>query len=34
MDCFFGKGSTILKKQNLHDTIIVNRPFLHLLVYK
>lgn len=34
MDCFFGKGSTILKKQNLYDTIIVNRPFLHLLVYK
>ncbi len=34
MDCFFSKGSTILKKQNLYDTIIVNRPFLHLLVYK
>lgn len=34
MDCFFSKGSTILKKQNLYDTIIVNRPFLHLLIYK
>jgi len=34
MDCFSSKGSTILKKQNLYDTIIVNRPFLHLLVYK
>ena len=34
MDCFFSKGSTILKKQHLYDTIIVNRPFLHLLVYK
>ncbi len=34
IDCFFSKGSTILKKQALYDTILVNRPFLHLLVYK
>ena len=34
LDCFHSKGLTILKKQNLYDTISVNRPFLHLLVYK
>jgi small subunit ribosomal protein S7 len=34
LDCFYSKGLTILKKQNLYDTISVNRPFLHLLVYK
>lgn len=34
LDCFFGKGSTMSKKQNLYDTILVNRPFLHLLIYK
>ena len=34
LDCFHSKGLTILKKQNLYDTIAVNRPFLHLLIYK
>ena len=34
LDCFFSRGSTILKKQSLYDTILVNRPFLHLLIYK
>lgn len=34
LDCFNSKGLTILKKQNLYDTIAVNRPFLHLLIYK
>ena len=32
MDCFFSKGSTILKKQNLYDTITVNRPFLQITI--
>lgn len=34
LDCFFGKGSTIAKKQSLYDVILVNRPFLNLLIYK
>lgn len=34
LDCFFGKGSTIAKKQSLYDVILINRPFLNLLIYK
>lgn len=34
LDCFLGKGSTMAKKQALYDTILVNRPFLNLLIYK
>lgn len=34
LDCFSNKGLTINKKQALYDVILVNRPFLNLLVYK
>lgn len=34
VDCFNSIGLTIAKKQNLYNTITVNQPFLHLLVYK
>jgi ribosomal protein S7 len=30
-DCFFNKGLTILKKRSTYNTILINRPFLHLL---
>lgn len=34
LDCFSAKGSSLAKKRSLYETILVNRPFLHLLLYK
>ncbi len=34
LDCLNNKGLTVLKKQNLYETIITNRPFLNLLRFK